>query len=199
MAATQALTALPTAVALLAASQPDIIRASQKASGGSSLLGPPMCFAWRPLSCWGIGTTRSVKQQRCALAAPGRTAAYARRMTCTCSSSRRRRRRRCAGCSARSGLCSPPGASGAAGGRVFVDGSARARRNTPGASPTTPSLSPPLRCRPARETKLVALALYYGLTTGAGQQTLGEEYCNMLQSNGRWALAGRCRCCCYPF
>ncbi|GFR47699.1 hypothetical protein Agub_g9451 [Astrephomene gubernaculifera] len=33
----------------------------------------------------------------------------------------------------------------------------------------------------ARETKLVALLLYHGLTTGLGHQTLGEEYCNMLQ------------------
>lgn len=38
-----------------------------------------------------------------------------------------------------------------------------------------------------REVKLVAELLYSGLTTGAGLQTLGEEYCDIIQA------AGRCR------
>ncbi|GAX79358.1 hypothetical protein CEUSTIGMA_g6800.t1 [Chlamydomonas eustigma] len=33
----------------------------------------------------------------------------------------------------------------------------------------------------SRQSKFVAQLLYYGLTTGCGSQTLGEEYCNMLQ------------------
>ena len=35
-----------------------------------------------------------------------------------------------------------------------------------------------------RETTLVAQTLYFGLTTGAGKQTLGEEYCDILQVTG---------------
>lgn len=37
------------------------------------------------------------------------------------------------------------------------------------------------RLPPCRQSKLLALLLYYGLTTGCGSQTLGEEYCNVLQ------------------
>ncbi|GAB4816692.1 hypothetical protein N2152v2_003738 [Parachlorella kessleri] len=37
----------------------------------------------------------------------------------------------------------------------------------------------------ARETKLLAELLYYTLTTGSGLQTLGEEYCDVLQVTGR--------------
>jgi Pex2 / Pex12 amino terminal region len=36
----------------------------------------------------------------------------------------------------------------------------------------------------SRETRLLAELLYYGLTTGAGVQTLGEEYCDILQATG---------------
>ena len=32
--------------------------------------------------------------------------------------------------------------------------------------------------------RLVAELLYSGLTTGAGLQTLGEEYCDILQAAG---------------
>jgi hypothetical protein len=35
-----------------------------------------------------------------------------------------------------------------------------------------------------RETRLLAELLYYSLTTGAGIQTLGEEYCDILQVSG---------------
>lgn len=35
-----------------------------------------------------------------------------------------------------------------------------------------------------REVRLVAELLYSGLTTGAGLQTLGEEYCDILQAAG---------------
>lgn len=31
------------------------------------------------------------------------------------------------------------------------------------------------------QTKLVGQMLYYVLTTGSGQQTLGEEYCDITQ------------------
>lgn len=37
----------------------------------------------------------------------------------------------------------------------------------------------------ARETQLAAELLYYGLTTGVGLQTLGEEYCSLLQVTGQ--------------
>ncbi|KAL3156613.1 hypothetical protein ABBQ38_000900 [Trebouxia sp. C0009 RCD-2024] len=36
-----------------------------------------------------------------------------------------------------------------------------------------------------RETAVAAQLLYHGLTTGAGVQTLGEEYCDILQVTGR--------------
>ena len=43
-----------------------------------------------------------------------------------------------------------------------------------------------MRCR---EVRLVAQLLYSGLTTGAGLQTLGEEYCDIIQSAGSsWDL-----------
>ena len=35
-----------------------------------------------------------------------------------------------------------------------------------------------------REVKLVAELLYAGLTTGVGLQTLGEEYCDIIQVAG---------------
>ncbi len=38
-----------------------------------------------------------------------------------------------------------------------------------------------------REVRLVAELLYSGLTTGAGLQTLGEEYCDILQAAGALA------------
>jgi len=38
---------------------------------------------------------------------------------------------------------------------------------------------------PLRETAVAAQLLYYGLTTGAGVQTLGEEYCDILQVTGK--------------
>ena len=37
-----------------------------------------------------------------------------------------------------------------------------------------------------RETAVVAQVLYYGLTTGAGMQALGEEYCDILQVSGKF-------------
>ncbi|KAK9827116.1 hypothetical protein WJX74_006971 [Apatococcus lobatus] len=37
----------------------------------------------------------------------------------------------------------------------------------------------------SRETELLAELMYHGLTTGAGVQTLGEEYCDILQASGR--------------
>ncbi|GIL91220.1 hypothetical protein Vretimale_18879 [Volvox reticuliferus] len=42
----------------------------------------------------------------------------------------------------------------------------------------------------ARESKLLALLLYHGLTTGLGQSTLGEEYCAMRQVAGDGHLPG---------
>ncbi|GJS28530.1 peroxisome biogenesis factor 10 [Tanacetum coccineum] len=38
------------------------------------------------------------------------------------------------------------------------------------------------------ETKLLGQMLYYILTTGAGQQTLGEEYCDITQVSGSYGL-----------
>ncbi|KAK9699702.1 hypothetical protein RND81_08G190300 [Saponaria officinalis] len=38
------------------------------------------------------------------------------------------------------------------------------------------------------ETKLIGQMLYYILTTGAGQQTLGEEYCDIVQIAGSYGL-----------
>ena len=37
----------------------------------------------------------------------------------------------------------------------------------------------------ARETQALGELLYYALTTGRGTQTLGEEYCDILQATGR--------------
>ena len=39
-----------------------------------------------------------------------------------------------------------------------------------------------------REVRLVAELMYSGLTTGAGLQTLGEEYCDILQAAGAVAM-----------
>ncbi|KAK2989451.1 hypothetical protein RJ640_018769 [Escallonia rubra] len=39
------------------------------------------------------------------------------------------------------------------------------------------------------ETKLLGQMLYYVLTTGAGQQTLGEEYCDITQVAGTYGLS----------
>jgi Pex2 / Pex12 amino terminal region len=41
-----------------------------------------------------------------------------------------------------------------------------------------------MRVLACRETHLAAGVLYYALTTGAGLQTLGEEYCDLLQITG---------------
>ncbi|CAL1390036.1 unnamed protein product [Linum trigynum] len=38
------------------------------------------------------------------------------------------------------------------------------------------------------ETKLIGQMLYYILTTGAGQQTLGEEYCDIIQVSGPYGI-----------
>ncbi|KAG5555919.1 hypothetical protein RHGRI_006539 [Rhododendron griersonianum] len=38
------------------------------------------------------------------------------------------------------------------------------------------------------ETKLLGQVLYYVLTTGSGQQTLGEEYCDIIQVAGPYGL-----------
>ncbi|CAN0881471.1 Peroxisome biogenesis factor 10 [Linum grandiflorum] len=38
------------------------------------------------------------------------------------------------------------------------------------------------------QTKLLGQMLYYVLTTGAGQQTLGEEYCDIIQVSGPYGL-----------
>ena len=50
-----------------------------------------------------------------------------------------------------------------------------------------------------RETHVAAGVLYYALTTGAGLQTLGEEYCDLLQITGlavrellAWSLSTAC-------
>lgn len=40
-----------------------------------------------------------------------------------------------------------------------------------------------------REVKLVAELLYAGLTTGVGLQTLGEEYCDIIQAAGLFPLS----------
>ncbi|KAK3041737.1 hypothetical protein RJ639_000661 [Escallonia herrerae] len=45
----------------------------------------------------------------------------------------------------------------------------------------------PLAAQP--ETKLLGQMLYYVLTTGAGQQTLGEEYCDITQVAGTYGLS----------
>ncbi|KAL4428030.1 hypothetical protein ABPG75_002119 [Micractinium tetrahymenae] len=45
-------------------------------------------------------------------------------------------------------------------------------------------LGPRAALRWAGETRAAAQLLYYALTTGAGLQTLGEEYCDMLQVSG---------------
>ena len=45
-------------------------------------------------------------------------------------------------------------------------------------------LGPHAALRWASETRLAAELLYLGLTTGAGRQTLGEEYCDILQVAG---------------
>ena len=42
--------------------------------------------------------------------------------------------------------------------------------------------------RHARATRTAAAAAYFGLTTGAGLQTLGEEYVDILQTTGAGAL-----------
>ncbi|KAL4597615.1 hypothetical protein ACB092_11G002600 [Castanea dentata] len=39
-----------------------------------------------------------------------------------------------------------------------------------------------------RETKLLGQMLYYVLTTGSGQQTLGEEYCDITQVAGPYGI-----------
>ena len=50
-------------------------------------------------------------------------------------------------------------------------------------------------CAICREVRLVAELLYSGLTTGAGLQTLGEEYCDILQAAGMTATpSGRSLC-----
>lgn len=57
-------------------------------------------------------------------------------------------------------------------------------------------LGPRSALRWADETRAAAQLLYYALTTGAGLQTLGEEYCDMLQASGpvgRSALPGPAR------
>ena len=41
----------------------------------------------------------------------------------------------------------------------------------------------------SRETQLLGELLYYTLTTGGGLQTLGEEYCDVLQATGGAGLA----------
>ena len=47
-----------------------------------------------------------------------------------------------------------------------------------------------------REVRLVAELLYSGLTTGAGLQTLGEEYCDILQAAGDSILCITALCNC---
>ena len=49
-------------------------------------------------------------------------------------------------------------------------------------------------CAICREVRLVAELLYSGLTTGAGLQTLGEEYCDILQAAGVTATLLRIYC-----
>ena len=45
-------------------------------------------------------------------------------------------------------------------------------------------IAPTQSLREHRETRLAAELVYHGLTTGAGVQTLGEEYCDILQVTG---------------
>lgn len=52
------------------------------------------------------------------------------------------------------------------------------------------TLGPIFALRFARETKLAAAALYYGLTSGAGRQTVGEEYCDLRQIAGSHGSPG---------
>jgi peroxin-10 len=40
-----------------------------------------------------------------------------------------------------------------------------------------------------KEMKLLGQMLYYVLTTGSGQQTLGEEYCDIIQVAGPYGLS----------
>ena len=42
-------------------------------------------------------------------------------------------------------------------------------------------MGPAFALQHSREVRLVATFIYYALTTGSGQQTLGEEYCDLLQ------------------
>ena len=52
----------------------------------------------------------------------------------------------------------------------------------------------PLQCVLCREIHLFCELAYYGLTTGAGTQTLGEEYCDILQVSGvSFCHAGPCQ------
>ncbi|CAK0746013.1 hypothetical protein CVIRNUC_001661 [Coccomyxa viridis] len=50
-------------------------------------------------------------------------------------------------------------------------------------------LGPRQALKYSREVRLVAELLYSGLTTGAGLQTLGEEYCDILQAAGTVGVA----------
>lgn len=49
-------------------------------------------------------------------------------------------------------------------------------------SPQCPCLLHPFAA--CREIQLVGQLLYHTMTTGLGLETLGEEYCNMLQVTG---------------
>jgi hypothetical protein len=60
-------------------------------------------------------------------------------------------------------------------------GGAHADRPGPPLLPL-PAADRPLPPVPRREVKLLASLLYHGLTTGAGATTLGEEYCDVLQT-----------------
>jgi hypothetical protein len=42
-------------------------------------------------------------------------------------------------------------------------------------------MGPAFALKHSREVRLVATFIYYALTTGSGQQTMGEEYCDVLQ------------------
>jgi len=52
-------------------------------------------------------------------------------------------------------------------------------------------LGPREAARVQRQVKLLASLLYYGLTTGCGLQTLGEEYCDLVQVSGHPSSAVR--------
>ena len=73
-------------------------------------------------------------------------------------------------------------------------------RQPPGQAPPDPY--PCAACTHGpRESNLLALVLYHGLTTGCGAQTLGEEYCSIQKVTAGWGggVLGKSYCRgCHP-